>query len=139
MLDNRGQMRTVEAFLSILLLFSAFGIAILVSPSSNTSNDVELSTIGLQTLISLDGDGQLGSLIDGRNWGALVVCLNTMLPLGASFNLSIYDERMNLVNDVKLSNGAVSGGEVVAVQYLCASQGLKGNCYLLQLQLARTS
>lgn len=137
MLNNRGQMRTVEAFMSILLLFSAFGITALMHRASNPGKDVELSTIGLQTLLSLDRDGQLGRLIDERDWSALVECLNTLISLGVSFNLSIYNESLNLLNDVRLSNGAVSGGKVAAVQYLCASRGLQSYCYLLQLQLAR--
>jgi hypothetical protein len=131
-------MRTVEAFMSILLLFSAFAVATLMYRASTPSRDEELSTIGFQALTSLDRDGQLGRQIDDRNWSILVECLNILIPLGVSFNLSIYSERLSPVNNVKLSNGALSEGKVVAVQYLCASPGLNGNSYLLQLQLART-
>lgn len=128
-------MRTVEAFLSILLLFSAFAMTTLVSPVSN--NDNSLPTMGMQALISIDNDGQLGRLIDERNWTTLANALDILLPVSISYNLTVYDENLQPVNNVSISNGIIPNGNVVSIQYPCASPSIHGNYYLLRLQLAK--
>lgn len=137
MLNNRGQMRTVEAFLAILLLFSTLTIATLVSPASNVNHDNSLTSTGMQALVSMNNDGQLGRLIDERNWTALTDMLSTLLPIGVSYNLTVYDENLQPVNNVSVSNGMIPSQNVMSVQYPCASPSPQGNYYLLRLQLAR--
>ncbi len=136
MLDNRGQMRTVEAFLAILLCFSALSIATLISPTSNSNDADALATVGMQALVSMDNEGGLGRLIDGGNWTALADALNTLLPMGVSYNLTVYDENLQPINTVFISNGIIPDSNVVSVQYPCASPSTQGHCYLLRLQLA---
>ena len=136
MLNNKGQMRTIEAFLSILLLFSALALATLISPAANLDNDNTLATIGMQALVSMDTDGRLGRLIDEGNWTIVASALDTLLPVGISYNLSVFDEELQPVNNVSMSNGVIPDRNVVSVQYPCVSPSPQGNCYLLRLQLA---
>lgn len=136
MLDNRGQMRTVEAFLAILLCFSALSIATLISPTSNSNDADALATVGMQALVSMDNDGGLGRLIDEGNWTTLTDTLNTLLPVGVSYNLTVYNENLQPINTVSISNGIISDSNVVSVQYPCASSSPQSSCYLLRLQLA---
>lgn len=136
MLNNKGQIRTFEAFLAILLLFSALALATLVSPASNLDNDNSLANVGTQALVSMDNDGQLGRLIDERNWTTLADALNTLLPVGVSFNLTVYDENLQPINHASISNGIIPNQNVVSIQYPCASPSPQSNYYLLRLQLA---
>ncbi|MDH5449045.1 MAG: hypothetical protein OEY24_06865 [Candidatus Bathyarchaeota archaeon] len=129
-------MRTIEAFLSILLLFSALALATLISPATNLDNDNTLATIGMQALVSMDTDGRLGRLINEGNWTILANALDTLLPVGLSYNLSVYDEELQPVNNVSISNGIIPDRNVISVQYPCVSPRSQGNCYLLRLQLA---
>ena len=134
MLDDRGQMRTVEAFLAILLLFSAFAITTLVSPASEADREDTLATVGMQALVSMDVDGQLGRLVEDGNWTVLADALAIQLPVGVSYNLTVYDENLQPINNVSISNSVAPNQNVVSVQYPCAS--LSGKCYLLRLELA---
>ena len=136
MLDSKGQMRTVEAFLAILLLFSAFALTTLVTPAATPTNNDDLATVGTQALISIDNDGELGNLIEARNWTAIADALNILLPVGMSYNLTVYDENLQPLNNVTISNGIIPNQNTVSVQYPCASQSPQGNLYLLRLQLA---
>jgi hypothetical protein len=129
-------MRTIEAFLAILLLFSAFAITTLISPASNFDDDNALTTLGMQTLISMDNDGQLGRLIDERNWTTLADALDTLLPVGTSYNLTVYSRDMQPINNISISNGLISNQNVVSIQYPCASPTSQSSYYLLRLQLA---
>ncbi|MGB9134162.1 MAG: hypothetical protein WCC63_01020 [Candidatus Bathyarchaeia archaeon] len=137
MLDNKGQMRTVEAFLAILLLFSALTIATLISPASDSDDYESLATVGMQALAAVDSDGGLGRLIDEGNWTALGEAMDAILPVGTAYNLTVYDENMQSLNDVPISNGMLPSQDVAAVQYPCASPSLQADCYLLRLQLAK--
>ena len=136
MFDNRGQMRTVEAFLAILLLFSALTVATLVSPTSNANHRNALTTVAMQTLVTVDSDGQLGLLIDDRNWTELAGALATLLPVSVVYNLTVFDENARPINNVPISNGAILDRSVVSIQYPCASPNPLSNYYILRLQLA---
>ena len=136
MLNDRGQMRTVEAFLAILLLFSAVAIATSVSSPAHVDRDDTLATLGMQALISMDNDGQLGKLIDEGNWTALADALKTLLPVSISYNLTVYNENLQPMNDVAISNGIIPNQDVVSVEYPCASPSSQSSYYLLRLQLA---
>jgi hypothetical protein len=136
MLDDKGQMRTIEAFLAILLLFSAFALTTLVTPAATPTNNDDLATVGTQALISMDNNGELAKLIDERNWTAIADALNVLLPVGMSYNLTVYDENLQLLNNATISNGIIPNQSMVSVQYPCASQSPQGNLYLLRLQLA---
>lgn len=137
MLNNKGQMRTVEAFLAILLLFSALAIATSVSPADNPDYDNTLESEGIQVLVSINNEGQLGKMIDKRNWTALTDALDTLLPVGISYNLNVYNEDLQKINNVSISNGLIMDQNVVSIQYPCISQTPQANCYLVRLQLAK--
>ena len=89
----------------------------------------------MQTLIQLDSDGTLGKLIEQNNWTALSDALQLSLPIGVSYNLTVYDENMQQINGVPISNGNLAAN-VAVVEYICASQSLRYHHYTLRLQLS---
>jgi len=133
--NGRGQIRIAEAFLSALIIFSALAICSALSPPSNADNQQTLASQGMRALIQLDSDGTLGNMITQGNWTALSAALQLLLPLGVSYNLTVYDENMQQINSTPITNGNLVGN-VAAVQYLCASQSLQYHSYTLRLQLA---
>lgn len=139
MLNNNGQIRILEAFLAIGVLFSALIIADVAFPSSpDLSKPKALANIGTQALLELDTNGTLGKLIAQQNWTALKENLDLALPTGVSFNLTVYDENLNQINSQVIQNINVLGRETVSVEYLCVSQSRNVKFWILRLQLAWT-
>ena len=132
---SKGQIRVAEAFLSAFIIFSALAICSALSPPPNGGNQQTLATQGMRALIQLDKDGALGNIIRQGNWTTLSNALQLLLPLGVSYNLTIYDENMQQINNIPITNGNLVGN-VAAVEYLCASQSLQYHSYTLRLQLA---
>jgi len=137
MLDSRGQMRTVEAFLSIVLLFSAIAAAALVSPASDFDSNEDLAALGMETLVTIDSEGQLGRLIEGRNWTALADLLGALLPTSISYNLTVCDESLRPINNSTITNGLIQNANTISVEYPCVSTRLGANYYLCRLQMAK--
>ena len=135
MFNKKAQIRMLEAFLAVLVIFSASIISIKFSPPTNFDNEKMLSTLGMQALIELDINGTLGKLIDERNWTAVTEDLEILLPVGVSFNVTVYDDAMHQINDFTIGNG-LKGQKVVSVEYPCASQSSECRFYLVRLQLA---
>jgi len=125
----------LEAFLAVLVIFSASILSITFSPTANFENRKLLAALGMQTLMKLDSDGALGKLIDERNWTAISKSFEVLLPVGVSYNVAIYDEEMRQINNSTLSNG-LTGRDIVSVEYPCVSQGLECCFYLVRLELA---
>jgi len=137
MFNKKGQIRMLEAFLAVLVIFSTSIISITFSPSRNFNDEKLLSTSGMQALIELDSDGTLGRLVDERNWTALSESLKILLPVGVSYNLTVYDDAMYQINNSTVGNG-LRGQKVVSIEYPCASQSTECYFYLVRLQLAFT-
>jgi hypothetical protein len=92
----------------------------------------------MQTLIKLDTDGTLGNLILQRDWTSLKTALNTHLPVGVSFNLTVFDEAGNAVNSEVVQNSNLQGQEVVSVNYVCATRSQAVEFFTIRLLLAWT-
>lgn len=139
MFDNRGQIRIIEAFLAIAVIFAVLTISTVPFPSSpDLAKQESLASLGMQVLIKLDANGMLGKLIAQENWTALKQALDTSLPIGVSFNLTIYDENLNPINSQVIQNTNLLGRETVSVQYVCASQSQSVQFFILRLQVAWT-
>ena len=138
MFNNRGQIRILEAFLSVAVIFLALIPSVTFPSSPNLQKQKSLENIGMQAMIGLDANGTLGILIDERSWSAIHDSLNVLLPEGISFNLTIYDENMAQINTQFIRNSNLLGSEVVSVQYVCASQNPNDHTYVRRLQLAWT-
>jgi hypothetical protein len=137
--QNRGQIRIIETFLAVLVIFSSFAISANLAPTQNTIKHNDLASIGLQTLMELDSNGSLGKYIDDGNWSSLRDALNLALPAGVCFNLTVYDDQMQQVNTAVISNGGFSSQQIDFVEYVCASQGAVFRCYVIHLHLAVAS
>jgi len=133
---NQGQIRIIEAFLAVLIIFSSFAISANLTVTQNTTDHDGLASIGLQALVKLDSDGSLGKCIDGGDWAALRDALNVVLPVGIAFNLTVHNGQMQQVNTDVISNGGFSSQDIAFVEYVCASQGSNFRCYIIHLYLA---
>ncbi|MCD6445800.1 hypothetical protein J7L49_03335 [Candidatus Bathyarchaeota archaeon] len=131
--ENEGQIRIIEAFLASLIIFSSLIVSANLTVTQNQPENNYLESNGLQALIKLDSDGTLGRYIDERNWTAIRDSLNLVLPAGTSFNLTIYNEKGQLIGVV--SNGGLNSENLVSIEYFCASQSSIFHCYILHLKL----
>jgi len=64
--------------------------------------------------------------------------LGTLLPLGVSFNLTVFDKTGNAVNSEVIQNSNLLGREVVSVQYVCVARRQVVDFFAIRLQLAWT-
>jgi len=135
--DQKGQIRILEAFLAVGVMFVALLIPIVWPSSPSLTQPKALANMGTQALIALDTNGTLGNLITQKNWTSIKQSLDVLLPIGVSFNLTIYDENLRPLNDQSIQNTNLLGSEVVSVRYVCASQNLNVTFYILQMQMAQ--
>jgi hypothetical protein len=136
--QSSGQIRIIEAFLAVLIIFSSFAVTANLTVTQNTARRVDLASVGLQALVKLDSDGSLGGCIDDGNWTALRDTLDLVLPVTVAFNLTVYNGQMQQVNTAVISNGAFGSQEIASVEYVCASRDLAFRCYIIHLNLAVT-
>ncbi len=137
MVDNSGQMRTVEAFLAVLLLFSTLAIATSTSPSIDSTSIDDLADVGRQVIFSMEESGELSRLIDEEDWGTLGEALAASLPAGVLFNLTAYDAELNRLNNVTVSNGLTSDQNMISITCPCASRNPILSLYIVQVQLGK--
>jgi len=133
--DQRGQIRIIEAFLSIAVVFSAVLVSANLPSSPNLSRQHSLASIGAQALVELDAGGTLANLIVQQDWAGIKQALDVILPLGVSFNLTVFNEEMHQVNSQLIQNSNVLSREAVSVQHVLASQTLSVKFFVLRLQL----
>lgn len=133
--DKRGNVRVIEAFFAAMLLLSV--IAMLPNPQ-DTKNDTTqtLTSTAQNTLLSLDSNGQIGSLIKNQSWTELRTLIQAGLPAAAWFNLTVYNQNMAVVNDEPISSGSPVSDSIVAVDYACACSSGAFSVYLVRLQVA---
>jgi hypothetical protein len=136
--DQKGQIRIIESFLAVAVVFSAVLVSATFPLSPDFSKQKSLSTIGTQALIHLDTNGTLGDLIIQRNWSSVKTTLNILLPLGVSFNLTVFDKTGNALNSEVIQNSNLLGREVVSIQYVCATRSQMVDFFAIRLQLAWT-
>ena len=133
---NQGQVRIIETFLAVLIIFSSFAISANVTVTQNTKKHDDLASIGLQALLKLDSDGSLAKCINSEDWDTLRDALNLVLSAGIAFNLTVYNGQMQQVNTDVISNGGFSSQDIAFVEYVCASQDSNYHCYIIHLFLA---
>ncbi len=136
MFDQKGQIRIIESFLAIAVIFSAVVVSVTFPSSPDFSKQKNLASLGTQALITLDADGTLGDLILQRDWANLKIALDVHLPVGVSFNLTIFDEAGNAVNTEVVQNSNLLGQEVVSVDYVCATRSPTVEFFAIRLLLA---
>lgn len=134
--QSKGQIRIIEAFLAVFIVFSALTISASLTTSHSNLEDSGLASAGMQALLQLDSNGSLSEFIEAGNWTGLREALSLLLPIGVSFNLTVYNENMQQVNVETVSNGGFSSQEVTFVEYLCVSRSLAFRYYIIHLHLA---
>ena len=138
MFDQKGQIRIIESFLAIAVVFSAVLVSFTFPSSPDFSKQKNLASLGMQALTALDTNGILGDLILQRDWTSLKTALDIHLPVGISYNLTVLDEAGNTVNSEAVQNSNLLGQEVVSVNYVCATKSQAVEFYAIRLLLAWT-
>jgi hypothetical protein len=133
--DNKGQIRTIEAFFASILLLSALTLIPAVQERSSNSTET-LSSTAHNILLSLDSDGHLANLISNGSWINLKSCIQSSLSPMMWFNLTVFDENMTKINDVPITSGSAVNDRIAAVDYVCASTSSNYAVYVIRLQLA---
>ncbi len=136
MFDQKGQIRIIESFLAIAVVFSAVLVSVTFPSSPDFSKQKSLSSMGSQALIKLDTNGTLGSLILQSDWTSIRTALDIILPLSVSFNLTVYDEAGNAVNSEVVQNSNVLGRDAASVHYVCATRSQAVEFFVIRLQVA---
>lgn len=137
--EDRGQIRVIEAFLAVLIIFSAFTVSANLTVSQNRPPRSNLASAGIEALMKLDSDGTLGHCITDRNWTAFREALSLVLPPSTTFNLTVYDEHMQRINEAPVTNGDFNSQDISFVEYVCASRNPVFNSYIVHLKLAVAS
>ena len=136
--DKRGMVRIIEALFASLLILSTIALV----PSKFAVQPTHYGTLSseaTQVLVSLDSNGDLSKLIEDGNWTSLKNSIQSMLPVSLWFNLTVFDQNMDTLNDVFVSNGSPVSEDIVAEDYVCASSSETYAVYLVRLQLAEVS
>jgi hypothetical protein len=133
--DNKGQIRTIEAFFASILLLSSLTLIPAVQEHSSDSTEV-LSSTARNILMSLDGNGHLASLVSNESWINLKSCIQSSLSPMIWFNLTVFDDNMTPINGIPITSGSAVNDRIAAVDYVCASTSSNYAVYVLRLQLA---
>jgi hypothetical protein len=132
---NKGQIRIIEAFFAVIIIFSAFAVSANLSVSNHTISHENLASIGLNSLVELDRDGYFCKYITTGNFTALREALSLVLPTGVCFNLTIYDTQMQQVNTEIITNSGFGTQDIATVEYVSAGQDSPFLCYIVHMQL----
>lgn len=132
--NKKGQARVIEAFLASILLMAC--LSIIPAPTNQRNSTGNLISTAQNTLLSLDSNGQLATLIDSQNWVSLKDSIESALPLTVWFNLTVFDSNMNSLNPFPLCNAGAVSDKIVSLDYICASQNSSYTIYILRLQLS---
>jgi len=135
--DKKGVVRVIEAFLASMLLMSC--LAMIPAQPNLQDSTGNLASTAQNTLLSLDSNGHLATLVDNRDWTGLKNSIESTLPLTVWFNLTVFNENMNVLNDFPICNGGAVSNSIVSVDYVCASQNSTYTIYILQLQLSQVA
>jgi hypothetical protein len=134
--DKRGQLRTIEAFFASVLLLSSLTLIPLVQKSASGDVPDMLSATALNVLTSLDRNGHLSQLVESGNWTALKDSVQSCLPVAVWFNLTVFDQDMNAMNDFPVCRGGGVSDRISVANYVCASTSGNYAVYIIRLQLA---
>lgn len=127
-------MRIIEAILASVMLLSC--LTLIPGQLSSKDSTEKLASTGQNILLSLDSNGQLANLVDTHDWSAIKDCVESALPLAVWFNLTVFDEHMDSINNFPICNAGSIGDKIVSVEYVCASMNSAYSIYILRLQLS---
>jgi hypothetical protein len=136
--DNKGQIRIIEAFFASVLILSSLAFIPSETLVENSNTQVLRST-ATQVLTALDNDGFLSKLIENSSWTGLRRCVESALSPNVWFNLTVFNENMERVNDIQICSGNPVGQAIVSTEYICASVSRDYSIYIIRLQLSTVS
>ena len=135
MLDSKGQIRIIEAFLAVSVMFSAVVFTTPMPTPPSLDRQTYLEKLGMQVLLSLDNNGTLGRLVEKEDWSGLRQTMDLALPQGVFYNMTVYDKNMQKINTQEIANTNQLGQETVMTQHLCVTQSPSVHFYTVRLLL----
>jgi len=134
-MSRRGAVHTLDAFFAAAIIAAALLYSTGIPRERGYLEDEPLEAWGVQALVELDRNGILGRLVEAKGWEEIERALRVVIPVGISFNATVFDELGSCLNDRPISNGGLSGRTVKSIEYPIAA--VSGTCpfYRLRLQL----
>lgn len=132
--NKKGVVRVIESILATMLLMSC--LAMIPAQPNLKNSYTNLASMGQNALLSLDNNGHLAKLVDNRDWTELQASIESVLPITVWFNLTVFDQNMNIINGSPICNGGPTSSKIVSTDYVCASPSGTYAVYTLQLQLS---
>jgi hypothetical protein len=134
--DKTGQVRIVEALLASMLLLSS--LTLIPAAQEHVGNSAgTFASMATQTLLTLNSDGSLASLVDEENWTAIRSCVQSCLPLSVWFNITVFDANMDCLNTVPICSGSLISENTASVDTMIASSNSTFSVYIVRLQVGR--
>jgi hypothetical protein len=133
--DEKGVVRVIEAFFASILLLSCLTLIPVPTPEIKDSN-VNLAATAQNVLLSLDSNGCLANAVANGDWASLKSSFESALPLTVWFNLTVFDQNLNCLNNYPICNAGAVSDKIVSQNYVCVSQSSDYSVYILRLQLS---
>lgn len=133
--DNKGQIRTIEAFFASMLLLASLTLIPAAQNTPSDSSDM-LSSTAQNILLSLDSNGHLAELINNGNWTELKNSIQSAVSPAIWFNLTVFDENMVSINDTPICSGSAVSDNIVSTDYVCAAASSNYAVFIVRLQFA---
>jgi hypothetical protein len=132
-MTRRGVVHTIDALFAAAILTTALLYASQIPRDRDYTHTKPLAVLGMQTLLKIDCNGTLGRLVHAQSWDKLENVMRVMLPTGVSFNVTIFDDQGNFVNEEVISNGGLHGRTIESVEYSLVVE--KGSCPLYRIRI----
>ena len=136
-------MRVIETILaSLVIVFAlAFVNIFAVTPYSTRYETSDLEKLGHNVLHDLDQKRLLTRFVYEKEWENLTAALTVSLPTDVYFNLTVFDLKGNIVNNMQIYYGHhevfLTSNMTASVQYIVPGYQTNYDPRILRLELVR--
>jgi hypothetical protein len=134
-MSRKGAVHTLDAFFSAVIIMTTLLYTTYVPRERDFRTSNEIKAQGIEALVLLDSNGTLGRLVDTQSWDELEIFLRVTLHNRIFFNLTIFNEEGNTINDRTISNGGFISHTIESIDYLIAVESSTFSMYRIRLQL----
>lgn len=141
--NTKGQMHVIETILaSLVIVFALTFVNIFaVTPYSTRYETSDLEKLGHNILHDLDEKRLLTRFVYEQEWENLTAALTVSLPSDVYFNLTVFDLKGNVINNMKISYGSPevfsTSNMTASVQYIVPGYQTNYDPRILRLELVR--
>ncbi len=141
--NAKGQMHVIETILASLVIVFAltFVNMFAATPYSTRYETSDLEKLGHNVLHDFDEKRLLSRFVYEREWANLVAALTVSLPTDVYFNLTVFDLKGNIINDVQICYGDSevfsTSNMTASVEYIIPGYQANYDPRILRLELVR--